>query len=72
MPSNIAEGSGRNTPKDFNNFLGFATESLYELETQLILSKRLDFIISENELKEVLASLHSIQRRTYNFKQKLK
>ena len=44
VPSNIAEGAGRNTNKDFNNFLGIATGSCYELETQLILSKRLGFL----------------------------
>jgi len=71
VPSNIAEGAGRNTNKDFNNFLGIATGSSYELETQLILAKRLG-LITEQNLDSVLKDLHSIQRRTYNFKQSLK
>lgn len=71
VPSNIAEGAGRNTNKDFNNFLGFATGSSYELETQLILSKRLG-LIPEKDLSEVLTTLHSIQKRTYRFKESLK
>ena len=71
VPSNIAEGAGRNTNKDFNNFLGIATGSSYELETQLILSKRLGFLTEKN-LDLVLKNLHSIQKRTFNFKQSLK
>lgn len=34
--SNIAEGAGRNTNKEFNNFLGYSLGSSFELETQLI------------------------------------
>jgi len=70
VPSNIAEGAGRNTNRDFNNFLGIATGSSYELETQLILSERLGFT-NEQELLEVIPGLHSIQKRIYNFKKRL-
>lgn len=44
MSSNVAEGAGRNSPKDFNNFLGCAYGSTCELETQLIISNRLKFL----------------------------
>lgn len=37
IPSNIAEGSGRSTDKDFAHFLSFSLGSCYELETQLML-----------------------------------
>lgn len=37
IPSNIAEGSGRTSDKEFLNFLNIAISSSYELETQLIL-----------------------------------
>ena len=53
VPSNIAEGCGRNTPKDTNRFLYIARGSLYELETQLFLSSDLDFI-KKSELDDVL------------------
>ena len=42
IPSNIAEGAGRNSNAEFNQFLGYANGSSYELETQLILSEKLD------------------------------
>jgi four helix bundle protein len=48
IPSNIAEGCGRNTAKDFNNFLGIALGSAFEFETQLIICKNLNFIIQED------------------------
>jgi len=44
IPSNIAEGAGRNTKKEFVNFLHIAQGSLSELDTQLELAKRLGFI----------------------------
>jgi len=38
IPSNIAEGSGRTSEKEFLHFLRIALSSSYELETQLILT----------------------------------
>lgn len=44
IPSNIAEGSSRNSNKDFKRFLGYSMGSAYELETQLEISKDLGFL----------------------------
>jgi len=44
IPSNIAEGAGRNHDKEFIQFLYIALGSLSELETQMIISCNLDFI----------------------------
>ena len=47
VPSNIAEGFGRNSNGDFSHFLGIANGSLCEVETQLHIAKNLCFINDE-------------------------
>ncbi|MEL6770820.1 MAG: four helix bundle protein [Bacteroidota bacterium] len=44
IPSNIAEGWGRPSRKDFLRFLYIARGSLYEVETQLRIAKRQGFV----------------------------
>jgi four helix bundle protein len=44
IPSNIAEGQGRNTTRDFIRCLSIASGSLQELETQLIIARRLSYL----------------------------
>ena len=48
VPSNIAEGSTRNSTREYYQFLGIATASLAELETQLELAARLKFLPKDN------------------------
>jgi len=47
IPSNIAEGQGRNSSKEFKQFLAFGVGSLAELETQLIISKEINCLAEE-------------------------
>ena len=61
IPSNIAEGSGRTSNKEFIRFLEIAISSRYELETQLILANRFNYILKE-KLEEGLAKLEEVQR----------
>jgi four helix bundle protein len=42
IPSNIAEGSSRNSDKDYKRFIEIALGSTFELETQLLLIKQLE------------------------------
>jgi len=44
IPSNIAEGQGRLTEGEFKHFLGQARGSLWELQTQLEIAYRLQFL----------------------------
>ena len=44
IPSNIAEGQQRNSTKEFINFLSIAKGSNAELQTQLIICVRLDYL----------------------------
>lgn len=48
VPSNIAEGHGRNSDKEFVKFLSIARGSLLEVETQLLICNRLA-LISETQ-----------------------
>ena len=44
IPSNIAEGFGRNSVKSYLNFLKISRGSLFELETQLIIAENQNYI----------------------------
>jgi len=48
VPSNIAEGCSRNSEMEFKRFLEIALGSLFEVETQLIIIKELNFIKTDN------------------------
>ena len=50
IPSNVAEGRGRRTDRDFKRFVDYAYGSLMELETQLELARRLGFIGESEQL----------------------
>ena len=71
IPSNIAEGAGRNSKKDFNNFLGISNGSSCELDTQLIIAQRINFI--NQSLQESLQQeINEIQKMNWSLKRSLK
>ena len=70
VPSNIAEGAGRNSDKDFSHFISMSIGSMYELHTQLILSERLGFI-NHTQSCEIQDTLDNLQRMAVSFKNKL-
>jgi len=59
IPSNIAEGAGRNSKKEFAQFLYISLGSLAEVETQLLIAEKLEYC-SNAELN--LESLDDIRR----------
>ena len=59
IPSNIAEGSARNTTRELVQFLGVASGSLAELETQLELGKMLQFLPDNTE---IIRQVHRVGR----------
>lgn len=71
ISSNIAEGSGRSTNKDFNNFLGYSYGSACELETQLIIANKIGFLAGV-QFEELNNELQSIQKMIFSLRNKLK
>ncbi len=68
IPSNIAEGQGRITAKEFIRFLAMARGSLCELSTQLELCERLDYLNtsittpSHNLIVEITKMINSLSK----------
>ncbi|MBL4625906.1 MAG: four helix bundle protein [Flavobacteriales bacterium] len=54
VPSNIAEGWGRGTKAHYANFLKIARGSLLEIETQLIISEKLNYTSNEKEIFQLI------------------
>ena len=70
IPSNIAEGAGRNSKKEFVQFLHVALGSLYELQTQLEIAERIGYLDNDKvfvdkifEIEKMLNSLISSMKR---------
>ncbi len=72
IPSNIAEGWGRDSTKDYVRFVRIARSSLFEIETQLIIAHRLGYLSedalsaslqeTEVESKMLLSLIRSLRR----------
>ena len=71
ISSNIAEGSGRNSDKEFVQFLAIANGSCFELESQLIVAEKLGYISIE-ELNTIAPRINSIQNMSFKLQETLK
>jgi four helix bundle protein len=71
IPSNIAEGRSRNTKGEFLQFLGISKGSLSELETQVLLSVRLNYLTVEQSEK-ILSLSSEVGKLITSFQLKLK
>jgi four helix bundle protein len=61
VPSNIAEGKGYSSDKDFRRFLFHARGSLMEVETQILIAARLQYL-SEEEAQGLQTSASQVAR----------
>jgi four helix bundle protein len=66
IPSNIAEGSSRDSNKDYRRFLELALGSSFELETQILILERIN-LISGDKLQKVVALLKEEQMMLQGF-----
>ncbi len=70
VPSNIAEGQGRKSTAEFENFLSIARGSLSEVETQLIIAHRLKYL-DASQLNEVMSIHDEVSRMLRALQKKL-
>ena len=70
IPSNISEGAGRNSNKEFKYFLSVANGSAYELQTQLLLIGDLK-LIEKEKLEPLIELCIEIQKMNYSFQKRL-
>ncbi|WP_396133608.1 four helix bundle protein [Chamaesiphon sp. OTE_75_metabat_556] len=71
IPSNIAEGQGRDSTKEFLHFLAIAFGSLCELETQRLLARRFSYL-SDKDLQSILTTLTATSKTTRGLQKSLK
>ena len=71
IPSNIAEGYGRDGKKDYLKFLNISISSLFELQTQIEIANNLNFL-SQKEFDEIYEETKEIERMLSSFIRKIK
>ncbi len=70
IASNIAEGAGRASEKDFAHFLQISLGSAHEVETQLHIAHQLGYITQE-KLNQLLVDITSIEKQLYEMIQRM-
>jgi len=71
IPSNIAEGSGRESDKDFLRFLNISIGPLFEMQTQLEIAKNITYLNPE-EFNNLYEDSREVERMLVSFIKKLK
>jgi four helix bundle protein len=70
ISSNIAEGAGRESVKEFKYFLSIANGSSFELYTQLIIALELNYI-EKKDFEIIVDNIDEIQKMNFNLQRKL-
>ena len=70
IESNIAEGRGRNSDKDFSRFISIAMGSCFEVKSQILIARDLNFI-SATQSDFLEAKIDEVSRMLNSFKIKL-
>ena len=70
IASNIAEGSSRNSGKDFSHFLEMALGSAFEVETQLNIAKRIGYI--NDEVNDIFDRISKLEKQLNIFINKVR
>lgn len=71
IPSNISEGFGRHSNKDFSRFLNIAISSLFEYQTQIEIAKNINYI-NETEFKTLYEDSRELEAMMFSFASKVK
>jgi len=71
ISSNIAEGAGRFSKKEFRHFLNIAYGSSFELETQLIISKNLKYV-DDDSFETLNNKITDVQKMLYKLIKSIK
>lgn len=70
IPSNIAEGAGRNSDREFKQFLGISNGSTFELHTQLLLVKELE-MCPMHDIEPIISTCIELQKMNFSLQKTL-
>jgi len=71
IPSNIVEGYGRGSNKEFSRFINIAISSLFEFQTQIEIAKNINYL-NEKEFKSIYEETRELEAMIISFSKKLK
>lgn len=71
LPSNIAEGYGRDSNKEYLRFIKIVIGSLFEFQTQIEIAKNINYL-NENEFKNLYEETRELEAMIISFSKRLK
>lgn len=71
IPSNIAEGYGRDSNKEYLRFLNISLSSLFEMQTQIEIAKNINYV-NESNFEKLYEDSREVERMMSSFIKKIK